>query len=223
MIEKPKKKKRVKKLSRLQVIVRGIFLVTVIGAALRIFIVSPYRIDENAMQSGLYAGDFLLASKLSYRSAGPQVGDMVLFEHPLHMGKKLVRRVVATEGQSVEIIAKMVYVDGRPFQEFHSVEHSDNRILPPEFSNRDYMRRQQVSAGQIFVLGDNRDQSEDSRDFGCVPTSLVEGKGLIVYFSWTPDPEAPKMKSPYVVPAIQLFFYNISNFPTRVRWDRLFI
>jgi signal peptidase I len=224
MIEKPrKKKKKFKKLSRTQTIIRGILLVVIIGAILRYFVVSPYRMDTKAMQSGLYPGDFLLASKLSYKSAKPQVGDLVLFQHPLLLSKKVVRRVVATEGQSVEIKAKMVYVDGQPFREFQSTLHSDYRILPREFSNRDYMARQQVPPGHIFVLGDNRDDSEDSRNFGFVANSTVEGKGLFVYFSWTPDPSAPKMEPPYIVPAVELFFYNLYNFPTRVRWDRLFI
>ncbi len=223
MISKPKKKKKVKKLSRMQLIIRAILVVAVIGGALRVFVVNPYRIDGDDMRSGLYAGDFLLTSKLAYRNAKPAVGDLILFTHPLHLDRKLVRRVVATEGQAVQIDNKMVIVDGHPFQDFKSVVHSDFRILPPDYSNRDYFSRQQVPAGQLFVLGDNRDKSEDSRDFGFVPVSSVEGKGVIVYFSWAPDPHAPKLEPPYVVPAVQLFFHNLVNFPSRVRWDRLFI
>ncbi|HBZ01507.1 MAG TPA: signal peptidase I [candidate division Zixibacteria bacterium] len=224
MIEKPrKKKKKFKKLSRTQEILRGVILVVIIGTILRLFVFSPFRMDSKAMQSALYPGDFLLTSKLSYKSSKPQAGDLVLFTHPLRLGEKMVRRVVATEGQSVEIKAKIVYVDGQPFREFPNTLHSDTRILPREYSNRDYMPRQQVPPGQIFVLGDNRDDSEDSRNFGCVAGSSVESKALFVYFSWAPDPDAPKLKPPYIIPAIQLFFYNIYSFPSRVRWDRLFI
>jgi signal peptidase I len=222
MISKPKKKKKSRKLSRKQIIIMAILAIAVIGSILRIFFFSPYRIDGNDMQPGLYAGDFLLASKLSYQSARPEVGDLVLFQHPFHLGRRLVRRVVATEGQSVEIIGKTVYINNRPIQDFPTVTHSDPQILSPDYSARDYMRRQLVPPNQVFVLGDNRDKSEDSRDFGCVPDELIEGKGLVVYFSWVPDPQAPKMKSPYIVPAVQLFFYNVFNFPSRVRWDRLF-
>ncbi len=222
MISKPKKKKKSRKLTRKQMIIGGILAIVLVGTILRIFIFSPYRIDGNDMQPGLYAGDFLLASKLSYKSEKPDVGDLILFQHPFHLGKYLVRRVVATEGQSVEIVGKIVYVDGRLFQEFPTVTHSDQRVLPPEFSSRDYMRRQLVPPNQVFVLGDNRDKSEDSRDFGCVPDDFIEGKGMLVYFSWVPDPNAPKMESPYVIPAVQLFFYNLVKFPSRVRWDRLF-
>jgi signal peptidase I len=223
MIEKPrKKKKKFKKLSKTQEILRGVILVVIIGALLRLFVVSPFRMDSKAMQSALYPGDFLLASKLSYKSSKPQVGDLVLFTHPLRPGEKVVRRVVATEGQSVEIKAKMVYVDGQPFREFQNTLHADTRILPRDYSNRDYMSRQQVPPGHIFVLGDNRDDAEDSRNFGCVASSTVEAKGLFVYFSWAPDPGAPELKPPYIIPAIELFFYNVYSFPSRVRWDRLF-
>lgn len=223
MIEKPRKKKKNKKLSQTQILIRMIIFIAVVGTILRIFIVSPYRIKDKAMQNSLYAGDFLLASKLTYRNSTPQVGDMILFEHPFRLGEKLVRRVVATEGQSVEIVSKTVYVDGRPFQDFSMASHCDQRILPSDYSSRDYMRRQLVPPGELFVMGDNRDSSEDSRDFGFVSASKVEGKGLIVYFSWAPDPDAPKMEPPYIFPAIHLLFYNLYNFPSRVRWDRLFI
>ncbi len=224
MIEKPrKKKKHFKKLSKSQEIIRGVLLVVIIGAILRFFVVSPFRIEGTAMQGGLYPGDFLMASKLAYKKAKPVVGDLVLFQHPLRIEEKLVRRVVATEGQTVEIKSKVVYVDSQPLKEFGTVTHSDYRILPVQFSNRDFMARQQVPPGHIFVLGDNRDQSEDSREFGFVSTNNIEGKGMFVYFSWAPDPQAPKLESPYIIPAIELFFYNIYSFPSRVRWDRLFI
>jgi signal peptidase I len=152
----------------------------------------------------------------------PAVGDLVLFEHPLHPGEMLVRRVIATEGQAVEISGKAVYVNGEPFKETSEVQHSDYRILPRDFSNRDYTNPEKVPPGHVYVLGDNRDQAEDSRNFGFVAKNTIEGKGLFIYFSWTPDPKAPKMRPPYIIPALQILFYNIGTFPSRVRWDRLF-
>jgi len=224
MISKPKKKKkRSKPVSKTREIIKAVIIIAIIGAALRAFVIVPFRVDGGDMQSGLYSGDFLLTSKLSYKSDKPEPGDLILFSHPLHHGKKLIRRVVATEGQTVEISGKVVLVDGKQIGDIETVQHGDYRILPREFSGRDYMALLQVPSGQLFVMGDNRDDCDDSRGFGCIPYSSVEGKGLFVYFSWTPDPNAPKLKSPYIVPAIQLFFYNIYRFPSRVRWDRLFI
>jgi signal peptidase I len=224
MIEKPKKKKKKpQRVSKTREIIKAILLLAVIGSVLRIFIFSPYRIDSSAMQNGLYPGDFLLTSKLSYRSAKPVAGDLILFEHPLRPQEKIVRRIIAVEGQTVQIAAKTVFVNGEPIHEIPGVLHSDYRVIPADFSNRDYLASQQVPPGHVFVLGDNRDNSDDSRNFGFVPKKSIDGKGLFVYFSWAPDPNAPKLKSPYLIPALQLFFYNLYSFPSRVRWDRFFI
>ncbi|UCE65456.1 MAG: signal peptidase I, partial [Candidatus Zixiibacteriota bacterium] len=117
---------------------------------------------------------------------------------------------------------KMVYVNGETIAEFPTVQHNDYRILPRDFSNRDYFEAKQVPAGHLFVLGDNRDNAEDSRNFGFVDVQKIDGKGIFVYFSYAPDPNAPRMESPYIIPAIQIFFYNLFHFPSRVRWDRFF-
>jgi signal peptidase I len=224
MISKPKKKKKKNRpVSKAREIFKAITLVLIIGAALRAFVIQPFRAPDSAMQNALYNGDFLLVSKLSYMNEKPKQGDLIVFTHPLRNSQKLVRRIVAIEGETVEVSGKKVYVNGAPLQDFETTLHSDYRILPVEFSGRDYMASLQVPSGSVFVLGDNRDKAEDSRSFGCVPVGSIDGKGLFVYFSWTPDPNAPKLKPPYIIPAIELFFYNIYNFPSRVRWDRLFI
>jgi signal peptidase I len=225
MIEKPKKKKKraKRKLSRTAEFFKAALIIIVIGTILRIFLITPYEVTDNSMQSSLLPGDFLMTSQLAYRFDKPKAGDLILFEHPLKFGHKLSRRIVAVEGQRVRIEGKVVYIDDKPLPDFATVKHSDTRILPREFSGRDYMPSQIVTPGNVFVLGDNRDQAEDSRDFGLVPTANINGKGLFVYFSWTPDPKAPKMESPYIVPAIQIFFHSLYTFPSRVRWDRFFI
>jgi signal peptidase I len=225
MIEKPKKKKKraKRKLSRTAEFFKAALIIVAIGTVLRIFVVTPYEVPDTAMQSGLLPGDFLMTSQLSYKFDKPSTGDLILFEHPLKLGQNLTRRIVAVEGQRVRIEGKVVYVDDKPFDEFETTKHSDYRVLPKEFSGRDFMSSQVVTPGHVFVMGDNRDQTEDSRDFGLVPTINIKGKGLFVYFSWTPDPSAPKMESPYILPAVQIFFHSIYTFPSRVRWDRFFV
>lgn len=216
------KKRKKRRISRKSELIKAAILVILIAATLRIFVVLPYKLPDDAMRSGLYSGDFLLTSKLAYKFNPPQAGDIVLFDHPFRPGEKLARRVIGIEGQTVEIVGKMVYVNEEPFAEEPTVTHSDYRILPQEFSNRDYCPPQRVPSGQLFVLADNRDQAEDSRDFGFVDIDKVRGKELFVYFSWAPDPNAPAWESPYVIPAVQILFYNLFHFPSRVRWDRFF-
>ncbi len=206
--------------SRKKELIKGLILVIVIAAALRILLVFPIKVNDEGMQGGLYSGDYLLCSSISYKMGAPKAGDLVTFEHPFRGGEIIARRIIATGGQTVEIVGKMVYVDGEPLAEYPSVIHDDYRILPKDFSSRDYFAPRQVPAGHVFVMGDNRDRSEDSRDFGFIENQKINGKGMFVYFSWAPDPNAPKMESPYIIPAIQIVFYNLFHFPSRVRWGR---
>lgn len=217
------KKRKSRRISKKIELIKAAVLFILIAAVLRIFVVFPYRMSDTTMQNGLLGGDFVLASKLSYKFTHPQVGDIVVFDHPFRPDEKLARRIVAIEGQTVEIVGKMVYVNEEPFSEPSQVIHSDYRILPSEFSNRDYCPPLRVPSGQIYVLADNRDQSEDSRDFGCIDLSKVKGKEMFVYFSWAPDPNAPAWESPYIIPAVQILFYNLFHFPSRIRWDRFFV
>lgn len=214
------KKRKRRGISRKREAIKAAILIILIAAALRFFLVFPLRVPDEAMQSSFLAGDFILASKIAYKFDAPGQGDIVIFDHPYKPNLRMVRRVIATEGQSVEVVGKTVYIDGEPFREPGTVQHSDYRILPPDFSSRDYCPSQLIPPGQLFVLGDNRDESEDSRDFGPITLDSVYGKSLFVYFSWAPDPNAPEMESPYIIPAIQILFYNLFHFPSRVRWDR---
>ncbi len=224
MFNKSKSKDRKKKarISRKRELVKAISLLIVVAAALRILVIFPCRIPDDSMRRGLYSGDFLLTSSFSYKTSEPKPGDIVVFDHPFRDGEKLARRVIAKGGQTVEIVGKMVYVDNQPLADFPDVLHSDYRILPADFSNRDYYPPQKIPSGHIYVLGDNRDESEDSRNFGFIDLQKVQGKGLFVYFSWAPDPNAPRMESPYIIPAIQIAFYNLFHFPSRIRWGRFF-
>ncbi len=216
------KKRNRRRISKKRELIKATILILLIAAALRVFVVLPHKIPDVAMQNGLYSGDFLAASKISYKFNQPEVGDLIVFDHPFRPGEKLLRRIIATSGQTVEIVGKTVYVNDQAISEPSTVIHSDYRILAAEYSSRDYRPAQQVPSGQVYVLADNRDQSEDSRDFGFIDLANIRGKALFVYFSWTPDPNAPAMESPYIVPAVHLFFYNLFHFPSRVRWDRLF-
>jgi len=219
---KAKKKKERKPVSRIKELIKGLVFLVLIASVVRIFLIYPIRVDDAGMRGSLYEGDHLLASKLAYNSSDPKQGDIIVFDHPFKSDKPTASRVIAVAGQTVEIAGKVVYVDDEQIVEYAGVNHSDYNILPEELSGRDYFSQFQVPSGEIFVLGDNRDIAEDSRNFGTVKVQKINGKGIMVYFSWTPDPNAPKMESPYIIPAVQIVFYNLFHFPSRVRWGRLF-
>ncbi len=99
--------------------------------------------------------------------------------------------------------------------------HIDPRILPVDYSTRDNFGPAQVPAGHLFVLGDNRDDSQDSRDWGFLDMSYIKGKAIIVYWSWAIDPHAPKFESPYITPLLEIIFYNLGHLTERLRLGRI--
>jgi signal peptidase I len=198
-----------------------IVLAILIAFILRTFVVQAYKIPSSSMEDSLLGGDFILVNKLYYHYKEPRSGEIIVFKYPLNPSKDMVKRVVATEGQTVEITNKMVYVDGKIVPDPLLAKHVDPRILPVDYSTRDNFGPAQVPAGHLFVLGDNRDDSQDSRDWGFLDMSYIKGKAVIVYWSWAIDPYAPKFRSPYITPLLEIIFYNLGHLTERLRLGRI--
>ncbi|OGC74655.1 MAG: signal peptidase I [candidate division Zixibacteria bacterium RBG_16_40_9] len=195
----------------------------VVAILLRSFVVQAYKVSTPSMEEVLLPGEFFLVNKLAFKfkDSSPQPHDIIVFSYPLNPNKIFVKRCVATEGQTVEIINKTLFVDGKVYVDPSSVKYKDPRVLPKVLSQRDNFGPVQVPQRHVFVLGDNRDNSQDSRDWGFVDYYSVKGKALFVYWSWTPDPKAPKMEAPYIFPFFRVLFYYLFNFPGKMRWGRL--
>jgi len=194
----------------------------VAAGLLRIFVVSAYRVSSSSMEDSLLEGDYIFVNKLAYKYGGsPQVGDIIVFKYPNNPRKDFIKRIVATPGQEVQIADKVLYVDSEVAQIPALSKHIDRRIIPGDLSFRDNFGPFQVPEGTFFVMGDNRDDSRDSRFWGPVPEENIRGKAIFVYWSWMPDPNAPSWKFPYVINAIQWLGYGLFNFPSHVRWGRL--
>ena len=201
--------------------VEAIIVAAIIAVVLRAFVVQAYRIPSDSMVNTLLPGDYILVSKLAYQLGDPKPGDVLVFQYPLNPSKDFVKRCIAVEGQTVSIHDKAVYVDSQPAPVPPEVTFSDSRIIPGNLSNRDNFGPVVVPPGYVFVLGDNRDDSRDSRDWGFLDKRLIRGEALFVYWSWTPDPKAPKWESPYLLPILTIPFYNLAHFPQRMRWGRI--
>jgi len=199
----------------------AILVALIIAVVLRTFVVQAYRIPSDSMSNSLQVGDFILVNKFAYHFREPEPGDILVFQYPLNPSKDYVKRCIAIEGQMVEIKDKTVFVNNRPVVEASSVHHDDPAMIPGDLGNRDNFGPVIVPPGCVFVLGDNRDDSRDSRVWGFLDKTLIHGKASMIYWSWAPDPEAPKWESPYIVPLLTIPFYNLMNFPDRLRWDRL--
>ncbi len=198
-----------------------VVIALVAGMLLRTYVIQGYRIPSRSMEDTLQEGDFLLVNKLTYRFHEPKVGDVIVFEYPFNPSKSLIKRIIAGGGQVVEVINKSLYVDGERAEGKFPSKHIDYQVFSAEYSNRDNFGPFEVPKGQYFVLGDNRDNSQDSRVWGFLDRKNVKGKAVFIYFSWAPDPIAPQWSSPYITSFFKIFFYNLTHFPWRARWDRI--
>lgn len=198
----------------------GIALVAAI--LLRLFVVSAYRVSSASMEGSIYEGDYIFVNKLAYEYGGdPKTGDIIVFKYPNNPSKDFIKRIVAAEGQEVQIADKILYVNGEIAEIPLESKHIDGRIIPADLSFRDNFGPYIVPDGEYFVLGDNRDDSRDSRFWGSVPRENIRGKAVFIYWSWTPNPDAPGWGFPYVVDAFRWVGYGLFNFPSHIRWGRL--
>jgi signal peptidase I len=133
---------------------------------LRLFVLEPFRIPSDSMAPTLRPGDQVLVDKRAYRDADPRRGDLAVFRAP-RTGEILLKRVVAVGGDTVGIEDGVLVVDGRRPREPYA---------DPDAIDSVYFGPVRVRRGTVFVLGDNRANSEDSRDFGAIPTGRLIGR-----------------------------------------------
>ena len=218
--------------------VSSLFWTLIVVLLIRALFIQAYQIPSGSMENTFLPGDFLLVAKFTYgieipythikllNFRTPRRGEVVVFPYPVDMRRDFVKRVIGLPGDTLQIINKRVYINGKPLEEPYAV-HKDPRVFPPVFPVRDalaqkefqeawlkreFMRTERVRdnfgpivvpEGTVFVMGDNRDYSLDSRFWGPVPIRLLKGTPLIIYFSW--DSSGP--------------FWKIWE---RIRWTRLF-
>lgn len=145
-----------------------------------VFIVQAFFIPSGSMEPTLRVGDRILVGKFAYRIWEIKRGDVVVFRYPLNPNKDFVKRVVGLPGERVEIKEGLVLINGRPLGEAYPTKlPGGDRACSSNYGP------QVVPGANLFVLGDNRCNSEDSRFFGFVPIKNVVGRAIVVY--WPPD------------------------------------
>ena len=184
---------------------------------IRTFLVEAFKIPSGSMENTLQVGDFLLVNKLLYgaevpfthkrlpKLRTPQRGDVIVFEYPEDLTKNFVKRLVGMPGDTLQMIAGRLIRNGVPLTESYA-EHNEID-MDPAFDDFQWQREYLVGVsstsqylptrnnwgplfvpeGKYFVLGDNRDNSLDSRYWGFVADSLVKGRPFVVYYSYSPD------------------------------------
>jgi len=163
-----------------------------IAGVIRTFIIQPYVIPSESMLNTLQIGDRLFVTKFSYGiqlpfvekeifSMGePEHGDIIVFPFPQNKRQAYIKRVVGIPGDVIEIRNKQLFRNGQAVQEEYAI-HTD----PDTSYRRDNMPPLTVPPGKVFVLGDNRDFSQDSRFWGFVDKDTIHGKALLIYWSST--------------------------------------
>jgi len=227
MITKKKRK------SVLREYVESFAVALILALIIKCSVVEAYKIPSGSMEDTLLIGDFLLANKFIYGAkvpllplrlpalAEPKPGDIVIFKYPRNPKVNYIKRCVAVEGQTIEIKDKVLYVDGKRVQGPPLGKHTNPHIRPKGRDPRDNFGPYKVPKGHLFMMGDNRDNSADSRYWGALPRELVLGKAMIIHWSWTPDPNAPELTSQDLLSLPKNIVYNIVHFPKRVRWNRI--
>lgn len=151
---------------------------------LRTFVFAPYEIPSGSMEDTIKVEDYVFAEKVSYNFRSPEPGEIITFKDPLSPDRTLIKRVIATGGQTVDLIDGKVVVDGKPLEEPYVKSGAKSYPLTPDKSVQiEYPYT--VPEGYIWVMGDNRTQSSDSRVFGAIPVSNVVGHAIFRY--WPAD------------------------------------
>ena len=187
--------KQTPKKSALRENVEAILLAIVLALFIRTFIVQAFKIPSGSMKETLLIGDHILVNKFLYGVKLPFVsttiiaykepkrGDIVVFKFPEDPDKDFIKRVVGVAGDVVEGRDKKVFVNHEPLNHDYGI-HKDSRIIPGNRQPRDNFGPLVVPEKSLFVMGDNRDHSYDSRFWGFVNLKSVRGKAFLIYWSW---------------------------------------
>jgi len=212
------------------------------------FIVQAFQIPSESMENTLLVGDYLLVDKVHYGPGGSwgkilpyapiQRGDIIVFHYPVHPQQHFVKRVIGLPGDRVRLLDSRVLVNGFPLREDYVIHtwpgwdrfRDDFPLtdLPGSSVEPRWWEqlRRQVRDGELivppnhyFVLGDNRDESLDSRYWGFVPRENIIGRPLVIYWSWRSPRPAAQASSAWG-DKLSLFLYDVTHLFQDTRWDR---
>ncbi len=184
-----------KKKSGLRENIEAILVAIVLALFIRTFAVQAFKIPSGSMKQTLQIGDHILVNKFIYGVKIPYLettiipikkpshGDIIVFKYPENPDLDYIKRVIGVAGDVVEIRNKQVYINNKRINDSFSV-HMDPHIFPAGISKRDNFGHVTVPEDSLFVMGDNRDNSTDSRFWGFVNLKAVRGKAFMVYWSW---------------------------------------
>lgn len=172
---------------------------------IRAYFIQAFKIPSGSMIPTLLIGDHILVNKFIYGTTipfsdkrilifrKPEKGDIIVFKYPEDRNRDFIKRVIAVEGDEVESKNKVIYVNGKAVDEPYA-QHTDTSLRPGGIEPRDNFGPYIVPKEKYFMMGDNRDQSYDSRYWGYVDMKDIRGEALIMYWSWNGKNHWPRFE-----------------------------
>jgi len=213
----------------------SIVIAVILALFIRTFVVQAFKIPTGSMENNLLVGDHLLVNKFIFAPTESSIermllpiqaikrGDVVVFKYPSEPDRDFIKRVIGLPGEMLELKHKKIYINGSPIDEPYV-----HFLRPPSLENQEISSYDlsenygpvTVPPDQYFVMGDNRDNSQDSRYWGYLPRDYVKGKALMVYWSYESDRD--DYQDAGLAATVRGLVSVVTHFFTRTRWDRLF-
>ncbi len=188
----------------------ALIIAVLLALVIRTFVVQAFKIPSGSMLPTLQIGDHILVNKFVYYFTPLKRGDIIVFKFPQDETRDFIKRVIGLPGETLEVRGKQVLINGAALAEPYAV-HADGPI--PRAGDRAHLGPLVIPPGQLFMMGDNRDHSMDSRVWGFLDERKIKGRAFIVYFSIRSE------DIPYAS-ALQSVVYVLTH-PSIVRWGRL--
>jgi signal peptidase I len=212
----------------------SIVIAVILALFVRTWVVQAFKIPTGSMENNLLIGDHLLVNKFVFGPTASSIerallpvrdvrrGDVVVFKYPDEPERDFIKRVIGLPGETLELRAKKMYIDGKPLDEpyVHFLEPASESQEVTSFDVRERYGPVRVPEGQYFVMGDNRDNSQDSRYWGYLPRHYIKGRALMIYWSYESGREDYLDEG--VGATAKRLFSVVTHFFTKTRWERLF-
>jgi signal peptidase I len=215
----------------------SIVIAVILALFIRTFVVQAFKIPTGSMENNLLIGDHLLVNKFVYGSTVSGLeekllpiepirrGDVLVFKYPEEPDRDFIKRVIGLPGETIELRNKKVFVNGQPLDEPYVQflePPTDTQPGDADFADFDVRRRYgpvTVPANHYFMMGDNRDNSQDSRYWGFLPRDYIKGKALMIYWSYEADREDYQQSG--LGDQVGGVLSTVTHFFTKTRWSRL--
>jgi len=214
----------------------AILVAFILALFVRTYIFENFKIPSGSMMDNLLIGDHLVVNKFVFSQhadtvlhklfpyRAPKRGDVVVFKYPEDPRRDFIKRCVAIAGDTVEIRAKKLFINGEPQDEPYAVHKEplipNNEYIDARQLRRDYFGPVTVPEGTIFCLGDNRDNSLDSRFWGPVPLKNVKGRAVLIYWSFEAQDNDWQWRG--IGHRVKQLAEVLLHFFTKTRWEREF-